>query len=202
MQPFRRAMFAITSRRLSGSTRVADLEGDDAFLGAVGAVLHAGRTAGVHAFLEMPVAVPVTAFHDQYFFPEVVHESLRAGDAGVAFEEPGDEQALRVRGEDLLVDAFRTAFERLPGDVVGGKELEFGFRHGRAPYCFGIPAFSITRPHLAMSLRKRADSCSGVLARASMPTSPKRLRTSGMATTSWMAWFSARMISGEVPLAT
>src|SRR5687767_11651904 len=170
MHTFRRAMFAITSRRLPGSAGVADLEGDDAFLGAVGAVLHAGWPAGVHAFLEVLVAIPMAAFDDEDLFPEVVHERFRAGDPGVALEEPGDEQSLRVRGQDLLVYAFRAALERLPGDVVGGEELEFGFRHGRAPYCFGMPAFSITFAHLAMSLRKRADSCSGVLARASMPT--------------------------------
>src|SRR5688572_30722708 len=44
-------------------------------------------------------------------------------------------------------------------------------------YCFGMPAFSITFAHFSMSLRNRAVNSSGVLAIASIPTSPKRLRT-------------------------
>ena len=49
------------------------------------------------------------------------------------------------------------------------------------PYCFWIPAFSITFRHLSISDFSRADISSGVLALASIPSSSSRFFTSGSA---------------------
>src|SRR5215831_13582625 len=69
-------------------------------------------------------------------------------------------------------------------DVLGFNRLRIraGDRLGHACYCFSIFARSITAFHLAISEISSSCRASGVLPRASTPSSPRRLRTSGALT--------------------
>ena len=88
-------------RQAAGLTGISHFERHDALFGAVRTVLHARRSAGIHALLEELIAIPLTSFEDVNFFPEVVHERLRAGASGIDLQHPGDKHALGIFGEDF-----------------------------------------------------------------------------------------------------
>src|SRR6478735_2735379 len=64
----------ILTKLVDASAHVPDFECYDALIGPVRAVFHAWRTAGIHSLLEELIAIPLAAFQDINFLPEIVNE--------------------------------------------------------------------------------------------------------------------------------
>ena len=122
--------------RQTALSRVSDLERHDTFVRSIGPVFHARRPAGIHAFLEKPVAVPLATFNNINFLPEVMNESLRTRAARIDFEHLGNEHSLRICREYLLIITRRCALHRRPGDVFGREKLKFRLRHVSSLHAF------------------------------------------------------------------
>src|SRR5262245_22684299 len=134
MYSFSRPILAMTLRpwldtKVARLSHIPDFQRDDALLRTVGAVLHAGRTAGVHALREILIAVPLAALEDVHLLPEVMHEGLGAAAARIDLEHARHEHLVWVFGEDLLIVTGRRPFDGHPGNVGNREEFQLGLRH-------------------------------------------------------------------------
>src|SRR5579862_2104695 len=104
---------------------VMHLQQDAALVGAEGSVRRAGRTAGIGpgrerlpAFALRVIADGQIAGDEEHLFPIIVYEGRRGVDARLELQEPRAAAAamalVEPAGNDLLLDAGRIAFERLP----------------------------------------------------------------------------------------
>jgi hypothetical protein len=92
-------------------------------------MFHAGRAAGVHPLLKELIAIPLTAFEDVNFFPEIVHERFDASATGLNLQHACDEHPLGVFGEDFLVMPRRRSLNGNPWNAIGGEEFQFRLWH-------------------------------------------------------------------------
>src|SRR4029079_19160769 len=100
----------------------------------------------------------------------------------------------------LLGEPRRPVHVRVPEEREAGGHALLGERLGEDVvdlHCFGIFAASTTRLQRFDSLTKKSRKCSGVLARGSTPSSPKRFSAWGASSAlSSAAWMRLRTAGG------